>query len=91
MPGDTVRRLYFRRPRWHTNLGEEVAEGLVLGVVIRREEISLVVVQWEDGGVSRGEDLCFRKVSEEEATALRMRPFNERSLDTERVWVPRAQ
>lgn len=83
MPGDTVRRVYYRRPRWYSSEGETVCLGMRLGVVVGRDESGWVAVQYEDGGSSRGMDGCYRKVSDEEAAALRVIPFNVRAFEGE--------
>lgn len=82
--GDTVRRVYYPRPRWYSSEGEREVEGLMLGVVMGRFEVGWLTVEWEDGKVTRGEEGCFRKVSEEEATALKMMSLADRELATRR-------
>jgi hypothetical protein len=73
--GDTVRRVY--RTKYGTG------EGLRLGVVEKRVSPMVVSVKWEDGGLSTGEDACYRKVSEEEAAAVRLVPLEERMFKGE--------
>jgi len=75
--------VYYRRPRWYSRDGETVSFGLRLGVVVGREASGWVIVDWEDGGDSRGPDECYLKVSEEEATAIRMIPFPVRAFEGE--------
>lgn len=77
--GDTVRGVYHPRHRWYSKEGERRVVGMKLGVVIGHPAEGWAEVRWEDGVICRGMDGCYLRVSEEEAMAIRMVPFKDRT------------
>jgi hypothetical protein len=73
--------VYYQRKKWYDSKSETRSEGMRLGVVLGRVKYDWVEVEWEDGGTSRGDEACYRKVSEEEVAAIRMIPFHERTFN----------